>query len=76
MPDFAKAARQIAGESVFTHVELEKLYESEEERAKCVEVQKVLKEAASVNQATKRVLEMGEEAVRVLVKLGRYCLTP
>jgi hypothetical protein len=76
MGGFANEAKRIAGESTFTTAQLEKLFKSKAERDALIEVQRILKEAANANAAAARILELGEIAVRVLVKVGKLALAP
>lgn len=74
MPDFSRKAAEIAGESFFTRTQLEKLFKTDEERNRFVQVRSVIREAADTNQATRRIIDMGEDAVKIFVKLGKKAL--
>lgn len=76
MPIFQTELNGIASDSPFTSLELEGLYSSDEERQKFMAVHKILKEAKDSNEATQRVMAMGKDAVKVLVKLGTFALLP
>ncbi len=72
---FQDEVKTIASESVFTSVELEKLFETEDEQNAFLKVRSALIEAKSTNEATKRIIDLGSEAVKVLVKVGKFVLT-
>lgn len=74
MPNFGQKAAEIAGESFFTKTQLEKLFKTEEERDRFVQVRSIIRESTNTNQATKKILTMGEDAVKILVKIGKKAL--
>lgn len=72
---FDEELNKIAGESVFTTLELQKLFRSDEEREAFAAVRKVLVESRSSNEATRKLIESGAEGIKVLVKVAKYALT-
>ena len=72
---FQDEVKNIASESAFTSVQLEKLFTSDSEREAFLKVRSVLVEATNTNEATKRIIELGADAVDVLVKVGKFVLT-
>ncbi len=74
MGRFSQKLFEIAGESKFTKIELERIYSSEEDQQTLIEVKEVLKNATNENEAIEKIQAIGEEAVRVLVRLGKKTL--
>lgn len=72
---FEEELNKIAGESVFTTLELQKLFRSEEEREAFAKVRQVLVESRNSNEAIKKLLEYGADGIKVLVKVAKYALT-
>ncbi|UCD51371.1 MAG: hypothetical protein JSW27_01820 [Phycisphaerales bacterium] len=75
MPSFSDAAREIAGESVFTYPELEKLFKTPQERDEFLKVRRILKDHGATNTAVAKIGELGSSGAKVLVKLAKYALT-
>ncbi len=69
-----KRAAEIAGESFFTKTKLGKLFKSDKERQKFMQVRSVIKNSTNANQATLKIIGMGQDAVMILVKIGRKAL--
>lgn len=76
MPIFQDELKDIASDSPFTSLELQALYDSDAERQKFMAVHGILKNATDSNDATQKVMAMGKDAVKVLVKLGAFALLP
>lgn len=74
MPDFGQKATEIAGESFFTKIQLEKLFKTDEERERFIQVRSIIKESTNTNQAARKIIDMGDDAVRILVKIGKKAL--
>jgi hypothetical protein len=75
MGTFQDEVKTIASDSVFTTVELESLFKTDDERRDFLKIRSVLVEAANTNEATKRIVEIGTKGIEVLVKLAKYALT-
>lgn len=75
MPSFSEAARKIAGESVFTYPEIEKLFKTPEEREQFLKVRQIVSERGATNAAVARLAELGSSGLKVLAKVAKYALT-
>ena len=58
----------------FLNIELEKLFKTEEERETFQKIQEVLKNSTNSNQTAKKIAEWGEDAIVILIKLGKLAL--
>ena len=74
MPNFGKKAAEIAGESFFTKTQLEKLFKTDDERERFMQVRSIIRESTNTNQATRKIVDMGDDAVKILVKIGKKAL--
>jgi hypothetical protein len=74
MTDFSEKAAEIAAESLFTKTQLEKLFNNDKERDKFVQIRSIIKESTSINNATKDIIDLGDDAVKILVKIGKKVL--
>lgn len=72
---FDDEINNIAGESVFTNLELNKLFRNESEREAFVKVRTALAESTNINETTKKLMESGADSVKVLVKVAKFALT-
>ena len=74
MANFSRRAAEIAGESFFTKTQLEKLFKTDQERNRFVQVRSIIKVSTNTNQATRRIVDMGDDAIKILVKIGKKVL--
>lgn len=73
MGRFSDRLSEVAGNSRFTQLELESIFTPEEEEV-ILEVKEVLASASDDNEASVKIQNMGEKAIKVLTKLGKKAL--
>ena len=74
MGRFREKLREVAGESRFSALELERIVKSDEDVQSLKRVKDILKTAKEDNEAIARVNELGEIGVRLLIRLARKAL--
>lgn len=73
MGRFSDKLRTLAGDSRFTHLELESIL-APEEREILLEIKEVLVSATDYNEASARIQGMGEHGVTILTKIAKKAL--
>ncbi|MGP5307467.1 hypothetical protein [Vreelandella alkaliphila] len=73
MGRFSDRLSEVARNSRFTQLELESIFTPEEEEV-ILEVKEALASASDDNEASVKIQNMGEKAIKVLTKLGKKAL--
>lgn len=74
MGRFRDKVTEIAGESRFSRIELEQMFDTDEQQETLVEVKKALKNATDENVALEKINAIGEKAIKALIKIGKKAL--
>lgn len=72
---FSDEAKKIAGESVFTYPELQKLFKTPEEQEEFLKVRKVVETYGATNESVAKLAELGTSGLKILAKVAKYALT-